>query len=125
MQETMNRIKQRQVFRPFAPAILAELANDYFEMPQGWSQSPYMQTVARCRHPELYPAISHKDDTSRVQTVSKDCGSGLRDLLEKWYVWTGCPMLLNTSLNIRGKPMVNDVQDAVEFEQLYGIKVCS
>jgi carbamoyltransferase len=121
----MNKIKQRQVFRPFAPAILAELANDYFEMPQGWSQSPYMQTVARCRHPELYPAISHKDDTSRVQTVSKDCGSGLRDLLEKWYVWTGCPMLLNTSLNIRGKPMVNDVQDAVEFEQLYGIKVCS
>ena len=125
MQETMNRIKQRQVFRPFAPAILAELADDYFEMPRGWSQSPYMQTVAQCRRPDLYPAIAHQDDTSRVQTVSKDSGSGLRELLEKWYLLTGCPMLLNTSLNIRGKPMVNDRQDAVDFEQQYNIKVCS
>jgi carbamoyltransferase len=125
MQEIMNKIKQRQIFRPFAPAILAEHVHDYFEMPSGFMDSPYMQTVARCRRPDLYPAIAHKDDTSRVQTVSKDCGSGLRELLEKWYVWTGCPMLLNTSLNIRGKPMVNDLQDAAEFEQLYGIKVYS
>jgi carbamoyltransferase len=65
------------------------------------------------------------DGTSRVQTVSQDSGSGLRELLEKWYVWTGCPMLLNTSLNIRGEPMVNNIQDAQRFEQLYGIKVCS
>jgi len=125
MQGLMNQIKQRQIFRPFAPAILAELADDYFHMPRGWKQSPYMQTVAECKYPELYPAITHKDNTSRVQTVSPDCGSGLRELLEKWYVWTGCPMLLNTSLNIRGKPMVNDLEDAKEFEQLYGVKVCS
>nr|UVF62672.1 carbamoyltransferase [Yangshan Harbor Nitrososphaeria virus] len=84
-----------------------------------------MQTVAQCRAPELYPAIVHVDGTSRVQTVNQDSGSGLRELLEKWYVWTGCPMLLNTSLNIRGEPMVNNIQDAQRFEQLYGIKVCS
>lgn len=125
MQQRMNQLKQRQSFRPFAPAILAELANEYFVMPPGWSQSPYMQTVAECRAPELYPAIVHVDGTSRVQTVSQDSGSGLRELLEKWYVWTGCPMLLNTSLNIRGEPMVNNIQDAQRFEQLYDINVCS
>ena len=84
-----------------------------------------MQVVARCRRPDLFPAIVHVDGTSRVQTVAKDCSSGIRQLLEKWYVMTGCPMLLNTSLNIRGEPMVNDRADADRFEQLYGVKVCS
>jgi carbamoyltransferase len=60
-----------------------------------------------------------------VQTVSKNSGSGVRELLEKWFVVTGCPMLLNTSLNIRGEPMVNDRADADRFEQLYKIKVIS
>ncbi len=60
-----------------------------------------------------------------VQTVSRDCVSGIRQLLEAWYVKTGCPMLLNTSLNIRGEPMVNDRGDAYRFEKSYGIKVCS
>jgi carbamoyltransferase len=83
-----------------------------------------MQSVADCRHPELFPAIVHADGTSRVQTVPKD-GSGLRELLEKWFVLTDCPMLLNTSLNIRGEPMVNDRADADRFEKLYGIKVYS
>jgi len=66
----------------------------------------------------------HVDGTSRVQTVPRD-GSGIRQLLEKWYVMTGCPMLLNTSLNIRGEPMVNDPRDADRFQRVYGIKVCS
>ena len=63
------------------------------------------------------------DGTSRVQTVGKDSRSGIRQLLEKWYVMTGCPMLLNTSLNIRGEPIVNTVDDARRFEQTYGIRV--
>jgi carbamoyltransferase len=83
-----------------------------------------MQSVARCRQPDVYPAICHVDGTSRVQTVAAD-GSGIRRLLEYWYARTGCPMLLNTSLNIRGEPMVNDRADADRFEQLYGVKVCS
>jgi carbamoyltransferase len=124
IKEKVNDIKRRQQFRPFAPVILEELADTYFDMPRGWSDSRYMQTISRCRTPELFPAIVHHDGTSRVQTVPKD-GSGIRELLEKWYVMTGCPMLLNTSLNIRGEPMVNDRADADRFEKLYGVKVCS
>jgi carbamoyltransferase len=124
IKEKVNAIKRRQQFRPFAPVILEELADTYFDMPRGFSNSRYMQSVARCRVPELFPAIVHVDNTSRVQTVHKD-GSGIRELLEKWYVLTGCPMLLNTSLNIRGEPMVNDRADADRFEQLYGVTVCS
>jgi carbamoyltransferase len=120
----VNGIKRRQQFRPFAPVILEELADMYFDMPRGFPNSRYMQCIARCRHPELFPAIIHADGTSRVQTVPRD-GSGIRELLEKWYVMTGCPMLLNTSLNIRGEPMVNDRKDADRFENLYGVKVCS
>jgi carbamoyltransferase len=124
IKEQVNEIKRRQQFRPFAPVILEELADQYFDMPKGWHNSRYMQSVARCRHPQLFPAVIHKDGTSRVQTVPKGAG-GIRELLEKWYEATGCPMLLNTSLNIRGEPMVNDRADADRFEQLYGVKVCS
>jgi carbamoyltransferase len=124
IKEKVNAIKQRQQFRPFAPVILEELADDYFDMPRGFPNSRYMQSIARCRHPDLFPAIIHYDGTSRVQTVPAD-GSGIRQLLEAWYAQTGCPMLLNTSLNIRGEPMVNDRADADRFETLYGVKVCS
>jgi carbamoyltransferase len=124
IKDQVNSIKRRQKFRPFAPVILQELADQYFIMPKCWSDSRYMQVVAHCRFPEKYPAIIHVDGTSRVQTVPKD-GSGIRKLLEAWYAKTGCPMLLNTSLNIRGEPMVNDRVDADRFETLYGIKVCS
>jgi len=120
----VNGIKRRQKFRPFAPVILQELAGQYFVMPPHWSDSRYMQVVAHCRFPDQYPAIIHVDGTSRVQTVPRD-GSGIRKLLEAWYAKTGCPMLLNTSLNIRGEPMVNDRADANRFEQLYGVQVCS
>jgi carbamoyltransferase len=124
IKDKVNAIKRRQQFRPFAPVILEELAHEYFDMPTGWPTSRYMQTVAYCRQPDLYPAIIHADRTSRVQTVPAD-GSGIRQLLEAWFEWTGCPMLLNTSLNIRGEPMVNDRADADRFETLYGVRVCS
>ena len=124
IKDQVNSIKRRQKFRPFAPVILQELADQYFIMPKCWSDSRYMQVVAHCRFPEKYPAIIHVDGTSRVQTVPQN-GSGIRKLLEAWYAKTGCPMLLNTSLNIRGEPMVNDRVDADRFETLYGIKVCS
>jgi len=122
IKEKVNAIKQRQQFRPFAPAILEELCDTYFDMPSGWSDSRYMQVIARCRVPDLFPAIVHADGTSRVQTVPKD-GSKFRELLEIWYDRTGCPMLLNTSLNIKGKPMVNDTDDALEFQNTYNVKV--
>ena len=124
IKDKVNDIKRRQKFRPFAPIILEEHVHDYFDMPFGWNDSRYMQVIATCRHPDLFPAIVHADGTSRVQTVPND-GSGIRQLLEAWYKETGCPMLLNTSLNIRGEPMVNDRADADRFEKLYDLKVCS
>jgi carbamoyltransferase len=124
IKEKVNAIKRRQQFRPFAPVILEEHVDEHFVMPRGWSDSRYMQIVGVCRNPDLYPAIVHRDGTSRIQTVPQD-GSGIRKLLEAWYARTGCPMLLNTSLNIRGEPMVNDRADADRFEQLYGVRVCS
>jgi carbamoyltransferase len=125
IKDKVNEIKRRQKFRPFAPVILEELVDNYFEMPDGWKTSPYMQVVAKCKFPDLFPAIVHVDGTSRVQTVSKEANSGIRNLLEKWYSITGCPMLLNTSLNVRGEPMVNDRADADRFQKIYGIKVFS
>ena len=124
IKDQVNAIKRRQKFRPFAPVILAELADQYFDIKPGWHTHSYMQSVASCREPDGYPAICHVDGTSRVQTVAAD-GSGIRQLLEAWHAQTGCPMLLNTSLNIRGEPMVNDRADADRFEMLYGVKVVS
>ena len=119
IKDRVNDIKRRQRFRPFAPAILAEHARDYF----AGSMGPYMQYTATCRDPGLYPAIVHGDSTSRVQTVSPGESLGFRKLLERWYAETGCPMLLNTSLNIKGRPMVNTWEDAQEFAKYYGVRV--
>jgi carbamoyltransferase len=124
IKDRVNTIKRRQEFRPFAPIILEEHVKDYFILPKGFVDTRYMQVVGRCSEPDLFPAIVHHDGTSRIQTVPQD-GSGIRELLEKWYVVTGCPMLLNTSLNIKGEPMVNDRTDADRFEQLYNVKVHS
>ena len=84
-----------------------------------------MQFVAKCKHHEEFPAIIHHDGTSRVQTVSKNDSPGFRALLEAWYTETGCPMLLNTSLNIKGMPMVNTIEDAHAFSNKYNVKVMS
>ena len=114
----VNRIKKRQKFRPFAPVVLSEYASNHFR----GNYNDYMQFTSHCTDPDLYPAITHVDGTSRVQTVGPN-GSGIRKLLEAWFEATGCPMLLNTSLNIKGKPMVNDKKDAKAFAKKYGVSV--
>jgi carbamoyltransferase len=124
IKEKVNKIKKRQQFRPFAPMILEELVDQYFDMPKNWKNSPYMQVTAKCRFPDKFPAIVHEDGTSRVQTIPKD-GTGIRRLVEAWYEETDCPILLNTSLNVRGEPMVNDRADADRFEKLYKTRVIS
>lgn len=124
IKDAVNEIKHRQQFRPFAPAILEEHVSEYFDTSIIGAQSPYMQFTAVCKRPDEFPAIVHVDNTSRIQTVGKNDGSpGFRALLEAWYQKTGCPMLLNTSLNIKGKPMVNNEQDAESFTQKYGVSV--
>jgi carbamoyltransferase len=124
IKDRVNEIKRRQKFRPFAPVILEEMADQYFIFRNGWNDSRYMQSVAQCRYTDRFPAICHYDGTSRVQTVPRD-GSGIRQLLEKWFVLTDCPMLLNTSLNIKGEPVVNNRNDADQFELKYNVKVLS
>lgn len=119
----VNNIKQRQQFRPFAPVIMEEYVEQYFRMPMG--SSPYMQYAVRCKQSKKFPAIVHIDKTSRVQTVNRNQNADLYDLLKLWNAKTGCPMLLNTSLNIKGKPIVNDEKDCKEWEKTYGVKVFS
>jgi carbamoyltransferase len=125
IKDKVNEIKRRQKFRPFAPIIMEEFVNEFFEMPKNLPTSPYMQVVANCKKPKEYPAIVHVDGTSRVQTVPENSDSGVRQLLEKWFTLTGCPMLLNTSLNIRGEPMVDTREDADRFEKEYKVRVYS
>ena len=121
IQDRLNEIKKRQKFRPFAPIILEEFAHAYFEMP---TQSiPYMQFVVPCKFPEMFPAVVHHDGTSRVQTVNRDQHPGLYRLLREFHDATGCPMIVNTSLNIKGQPMVNTEHDAAEFAEYYGVEV--
>jgi carbamoyltransferase len=122
VKDAVNKIKQRQKFRPFAPVILEEYAHQYFDFPSNIT-SPYMQYTAYCKYPDEFPAIVHADGTSRVQTVNSDQNPGLYTLLKEFYRKTGCPMLLNTSLNIKGQPIVNDMEDAVRFSKHYKVKV--
>ena len=117
IKDTVNKIKQREMFRPFAPAILEEYADDYFDGPM----NRYMQFVANAKHD--HKSVTHVDGTARVQLVEKDNVSILRPILEEWYEQTGCPMLLNTSLNIKGQPIVNTWEDAKEFERKYNVPV--
>ena len=121
VKDQMNEIKNRQKFRPFAPSVLEEHAHEIFDMPVGKSQ--FMQFTAPCKFPDKYPAICHIDNTSRVQTVSKQDNIGYYNLIKRFYEETGCPMVLNTSLNIKGQPIVNSYQDGVAFEKKYGVKV--
>jgi carbamoyltransferase len=121
IKDKVNAIKKRQKFRPFAPAILEEHASSYFHMPT--EDIPYMQYTAKCKNPLEFPAIVHADGTSRVQTVSKSNSPEFHKFLTEWYNQTGCPMILNTSLNIKGKPMVNTIQDAVNFQNHYNVPV--
>ena len=123
VKDQMNVIKKRQKFRPFAPMILEEHVHDYFEMPGGINHAPYMQFVAKCKKPDEFPAIIHADGTSRVQTVRQEEHPDLHKLLTSFYKKSGCPMLLNTSLNIKGQPIVNDEADAEAFAKHYGVKV--
>ena len=121
IKDKVNEIKHRQKFRPFAPSVLEEHAHEIFDMPVRKSQ--FMQFTAPCKFPKKYPAICHIDNTSRVQTVSKEDNPGYYRLIKRFYEKTGCPMVLNTSLNIKGQPIVNDYHDGIEFEKKYGVKV--
>jgi len=121
VQDRVNKVKGREPFRPFAPVVLAERAHEYFDLPV--RRSPYMQFVAPCRRPDLFPAIVHVDGTSRVQTLARSENPNLYDLIAAFSERTGCPLVLNTSLNRKGEPLVNTWEDAVAFSNTTGSSV--
>lgn len=118
--DRMNKLKRREAFRPFAPAVLAEHVGTYFDMPV--KDSPYMQFVAKCISDEV-PGVCHYDGTSRVQTVTKNDNPKFRELLEAWYKASGCPILMNTSLNVKGEPLVNSWEDALRWQKINKVSV--
>ena len=120
IKDKVNRIKQRELFRPFAPIVMEECASTWFDMD---FSSPYMQYTVKCLKPDLIPSVVHADGTSRVQTVNREQHRGLYRVLNKFYLETGVPILLNTSLNIKGKPLLNDEADIVEWESNYNTKI--
>src|ERR1700709_1141187 len=113
MKDILNkRVKHRQAFRPFAPIVLAERAKEVFE---GEEDSPCMLIAKRVRSEwrDRIPAIVHVDGTARVQTVSEDTNPVLYRLLKEFEALTGVPVLINTSFNAKGEPIVETPQDAV------------
>jgi carbamoyltransferase len=130
MQTTMNlKIKFRESFRPFAPTVLAEEAREYFELEQ---PSPYMLLVAdvaeskRLPTPSssatgldllklprsTIPAVTHVDHSARIQTLTREENPRYYDLISEFRRLTGCPVVVNTSFNVRGEPIVNTLQEA-------------
>ncbi|HSR67139.1 MAG TPA: carbamoyltransferase [Acidobacteriota bacterium] len=113
-QEQVNLcIKFRESFRPFAPAVLEERAADYFELDR---PSPYMLLVAPVR-PEKrrqLPSITHVDGSARVQTVDSARFPRFHSLLHSFHAQSGCPVVLNTSFNVRGEPIVESPDDAYQ-----------
>lgn len=121
IKDKVNLIKKRELFRPFAPVVLEEKASEWFDMKY---TSPYMQYTPKCLKPDIIPSVVHEDGTSRVQTVNKQQHPGLYELLYNWYAITGVPVLLNTSLNIKGQPLLNDENDILEWERTYDFTIC-
>jgi carbamoyltransferase len=132
MQRTLNlRVKHRESFRPFAPAVLAEDVGDWFEQD---GESPYMLFVADVRASRRrpmtteeqarfgvdkinavrseIPAVTHVDYSARLQTVHAETNPRFHALLSRFKARTGCPMLVNTSFNVRGEPIVCTPEDA-------------
>lgn len=143
MQKDLNlKIKFRESFRPFAPAILEEETQNWFNLKK---KSPYMLMVAEvlenkrvqlidtekdlfgidllnCKRSEI-PAVTHVDYSARVQTVSKSTNPKFHQLIERFHLLTGCPILLNTSFNVRGEPIVNSPAEALNCFFATGLEI--
>ena len=104
-----EKIKHRESFRPFAPSILEEYASDYFDID---IPSPYMLFVCDVKQPEKIPAVTHVDGTARLQTVSKESNPLYYELINEFYTLTDVPVLINTSMNVMGEPIVNTPEQA-------------
>jgi len=125
MKDIINaKVKFREWFRPFAPSVLKEAAHLYFEMPEGFD-SPYMLLVPQVRQEwrAKLSAITHEDGTGRVQTVERDIAPLYYDLIKQWGEACGVPVILNTSFNVRGEPIVTTPENAYNTFVKTGIDV--
>ena len=110
MKDILNeKIKHREAFRPFAPSILEEYVTVYFEIDR---TSPYMLMVAPVKKPQEIPAVTHVDGTGRLQTVHKNANPLYYDLISEFYKITKVPVIINTSMNVMGEPIVNTPEQA-------------
>jgi carbamoyltransferase len=111
MRDLINaRVKQRESFRPFAPAALADHVAEHFDLDHA---SPFMLETCRVVSPLQLPAITHVDGSARLQTVDVESNRRFALLLRAFHARTGCPILLNTSFNMRGQPVVCTALDAL------------
>ena len=108
-----NRVKFREYFRPFAPAVLAEHTSEYFSIKQ---ESPHMLIACQVRDEkrDVIPAVVHVDGSCRVQTVSPETNNRFYKLISAFYSQTSIPVLLNTSFNVKGQPVVNTPYQAID-----------
>ena len=110
----VNKVKGREWFRPFAGSMLAEFADDWFNM-AGMKESPFMMYAVKVRDSKKdeIPAITHVDDTCRIQTVTKEQNEHYYNLIEAFRDITGVPIVFNTSFNLAGEPLVETIEDAI------------
>ena len=113
MRDIINRkIKFREGFRPFAPSVLEECVGQYFHLDR---PSPYMLLVAQVNsEAEALPAITHVDNSARIQTIHRSQDELYYDLIDAFRKRTGCGVIINTSMNVRGEPIVNTPTDAYQ-----------
>ena len=126
MKEKLNsKIKFREAFRPFAPSVLEERANEFFEFPDAAKHLPgrFMLYVCPVREEKrsVLPAITHEDGSGRLQTVYKDTCPGYHRIIEKFGEITGVPVVMNTSFNLKGEPIVEDPSHAFNTFSLSGM----
>jgi len=107
--DIVNKIKKREWFRPFAGTILKEYANEYFDI----DESPFMMYAVDVKSKEL-PCITHVDNTCRVQTLDEEINPVFYNMIKEFHKETGVPVLLNTSFNVDGDPIVETLEDAIE-----------
>ena len=113
MKDTLNaKVKFREWFRPFAPVVLNEQKEEWFDMD---FESPYMLYTVPCKRPQEIPSVAHIDNSSRVQTLTKDHNPRFYTLIEEFSKITGIPVVMNTSLNVKGEPIVETPEDAMKL----------
>jgi carbamoyltransferase len=123
MKDRINSlVKFREEFRPFAPSILDEFGAEYFE---NYQVSRYMDRTLKFKESarEKVPAIVHVNRTGRLQSVRREWNALYYDLIHSFYELTSVPMLLNTSFNIMGKPIIHSVEDALGLFYTTGLEV--